>query len=92
MTRFIDGISSLGFKPIYIIMSKDGTNSLYLDSKNNENIPKIIFKNEDDLDIIKDNFDIAMKKKEFANEVNSKYDKLLYIDLRFKNKVLYKFQ
>lgn len=92
ITRFIEGISSLGFKPIYIVIDKDGTNYLYLDNKNNKNIPKIIFKNDDDFDIIKDNFEIAMKKKEFSNEVNLKYDRLLYIDLRFKNKVLYKFQ
>jgi hypothetical protein len=33
-----------------------------------------------------------MKKQEFADEIISKYDDLLYIDLRFKNKVFYKFK
>ena len=90
--RFIDGIASLGFKPIYVAIDKDGTNSLYLNHGASDTTPKIIFKNDADLEIILDNLTLAMRKKEFADEINSKYNKLLYIDLRFKNKVLYKFQ
>ena len=48
--------------------------------------------NTDDFDMILDNLSISMKKKEFAEEINTKYNTLLYIDLRFKNKVLYKFK
>ena len=92
LARFVDFVTSLGFKPIYITMDKDGTNSLFLEHGINDTIPKIIFKNDDDLDVIQDNLFISMKKKEFADEINSKYNTLLYIDLRFKNKVLYKFQ
>jgi hypothetical protein len=90
--RFIDGITSLGFKPIYIITDKDGTNSLYLNHGLTDTIPTIIIKNDADLENILYNLTLAMGKKEFADEINSKYNKLLYIDLRFKNKVLYKFQ
>jgi hypothetical protein len=43
------------------------------------------------LDIILDNLSVSMGKPEFANDIHSKYDTLLYIDLRFDNKVLYKF-
>lgn len=92
LARFIDMITSLGFKPIYIVTDQDNTNSLYLNHGGNNTIPKIIFKNDDDFDIIQDNLSVAMKKKEFADEINSKYNTLLYIDLRFENKVLYKFQ
>lgn len=92
LARFIDMITSLGFKPIYIVTDRDNTNSLYLNHGVNNTIPKIIFKNDDDLEVIQDNLSIAMKKKEFADEINSKYNTLLYIDLRFENKVLYKFQ
>jgi cell division septal protein FtsQ len=90
--RFIDGITSLGFKPIYIVVGKDGINSLYMDHGVNDTLPKILFKNDADLENILENLSLAMKKSEFASEINSKYNKLLYIDLRFKNKVLYKFQ
>lgn len=91
LTQFIDGVTSLGFKPVYLVTESDGTDSLYLNN-NTASLPKIIFKDDADLNVILDNFSLAMGKKEFANEINGKYDTLLYIDLRFKNKVLYKFE
>lgn len=92
LARFIDAITAIGLRPIYISLDQEGTYSLYLDSSIGGTLPKIIFKDDNDFKIIQDNLSLAMRKKEFANEINSKYDKLLYIDLRFKNKVLYKFQ
>lgn len=92
MARFIDGVDALGFKGVYLVVEDDGTHFLYLEKAGNTYNPKIIFKKENDIGIIYDNLATAMKEKEFANEVNSKYDTLSYIDLRFKNKVLYKFQ
>lgn len=92
MTRFIDGITALGFKPIYLASDPDGTYYLYLDHGSADTAPTITFKKENDLNIILDNLSLSMKKTEFADEINSKYTTLLYIDLRFKNKVLYKFQ
>jgi hypothetical protein len=92
LARFIDGITSLGFRPIYIVVEQDSTYSLYLDRGINDIVPKIIFKDDSELEVILDNLSLAMKKKEFADEINSKYNTLLYIDLKFKNKVLYKFQ
>ena len=92
VARFIDGVTALGFKPVYLVKTDDGIYSLYLKAKGANSNPKIMFKEENDLSLILDNLSIAMSKKEFANEINSKYDTLSYIDLRFKNKVLYKFQ
>lgn len=91
ITRFIDSIESLGLKPIYISLGQDGTNSLYLEHQEDNTLPKILFKNDADLEVLQDNFSLAIQKKEFAGEIHSKYNTLLYIDLRFKNKVLYKF-
>lgn len=91
LMRFVEGTRSIGFDPIYIVIREDGSNHLYLDSSNGLN-PEIIFKNNTDYEIIMENLSLAMKKKEFSNEINSKYNSLLYIDLRFKDKVLYKFQ
>jgi hypothetical protein len=92
LARFIDGVISLGFKPIYLVVDQEGNHSLYLEHNVNITTPKIIFKNDNDLGVILDNLSLSMKKKEFADEINSKYNTLLYIDLRFNNKVLYKFQ
>ena len=92
IVRFVDGVISLGFKPIYMVKGSDNIYSLYLKSTNDKLNPKIIFKEDNDLVMILDNLKTAMVEKEFANEINSKYDTLSYVDLRFKNKVLYKFQ
>lgn len=92
LARFIDAVNSIGFNPVYISLDQMGTYTLYLDANKGGTLPKIIFKDEDDFRIIQDNLSLAMKKKEFSSEINSRYDSLLYIDLRFKNKVLYKFQ
>lgn len=92
LARFIDGVTLLGFKPIYLVVGDDGIYSLYLKSSGNNPNPKIIFKEDNDLINILENFSTAMSKKEFKDEINGKYDMLSYIDLRFKNKVLYKFE
>ncbi|MFA6999526.1 MAG: FtsQ-type POTRA domain-containing protein [Candidatus Paceibacterota bacterium] len=92
LVRFIDGVTSLGFKPAYLVIDSKGIYSLYIKSMGSNPNPKIIFKEDNNLVNIIDNFSTAMSKKEFANEIKGKYDTLSYIDLRFKNKVLYKFQ
>lgn len=91
IVRFIDGVTDLGFKPIYLVMGADGNNTLYLDHGSTNSSPIIMWKNDSNLENILSNFTVSMSKKEFADEINSKYTTLLYIDMRFKNKVLYKF-
>ncbi len=92
IARFIDGVALLGFKPNHIVINPKDDNNLYLNHAVGATSPVIIFKDQDDLEIILDNLALSMSKPEFANEINSKYATLLYIDLRFNNKVLYKFQ
>lgn len=89
--RFIDGVVSLGFKPIHLVIDSNGDSSLFLDHTLTGTIPKIIFKKEDDLTNVLESLSLSMSKPEFAEEIKSKYTTLLYIDLKFKNKVLYKF-
>lgn len=90
--RFIDSVTSMGLKPIYLIFNSDGTRELYLEHTNSTVAPKIIFKDDADLEDIASDLSSAMAKTEFAEEIKNKYDSLLYIDMRFKNKVLYKFK
>ena len=49
-------------------------------------------KTDDDLTIMLENLSSAMSKSEFADEIKERYDTLSYIDLRFDNKVIYKFE
>ena len=91
LVRFVDGINSLGFHPIYMVVNANNS-FLYLDHGVISTSPQIIFNNDNNLQDILTNLSLSMAKPEFANEIHSKYDTLLYIDLRFKNKVLYKFE
>ncbi len=90
--RLIDNVIKFKLKPTHLIIDEEGNSSLYLDHEINSTNPKIIFKTEDDLEKLSENFALAMSQESFASEINSKYTNLLYIDMRFKNKVLYKFQ
>ncbi len=92
LTYFIKGITNLGFKPIYLVINKDGIDSLYLAHKTDETTPKIIFDTNNNLVNILSNLTTAMTKIEFTKAIKSEYNTLLYIDLRFKDKVLYKFK
>lgn len=92
LAYFFNNMRSIGLTPVYFFMDKDGTNYLYLNKKTNTINPKIIFKDNDNLDVLSDNLSLAMKKKEFSEELSSKYSSLEYIDLRFKNKILYRFK
>lgn len=92
LARFVDGVTALGFTPDYVVIDPDGTGTLFLSAPDTTHSPKIIFKNDASLGTVLDNLTVSMSKKEFANEIKSKYTTLLYVDMRFSNKVVYKFQ
>jgi hypothetical protein len=93
LMKFVSQINSSGFRPIYMNINKeDGNTTLYIyNSNDGGKYPKIIFKNDADFNLIFENLQTAMKKKEFSNDIMLNINKLNYIDLRFKDKVLYKF-
>ena len=57
-----------------------------------EEAPKIIFSKKDDFEKILNNLDSALDTEPFATDFREKLSSLLYIDLRFGNKVIYKFE
>ncbi len=90
--RFVEGVTKFKFRPTHLVIDKEGTSSIYLDHDPLGTTPKIIFKSDDNLEEVLENLSLSMSKDSFASEINSKYTTLLYLDMRFKNKVLYKFQ
>lgn len=90
LARFVEGVSSLGFRTTYVLIEKE-KGTIYLSHADQDTSPEIIFKDDNDLDKILSNLSSSMARPEFANEIRSKYSTLLYIDLRFDNKVVYKF-
>lgn len=91
LAGFIDSLTSLGFKPSHVVIGADKIGTVYLLHSDQATEPQILFKNTDELHTMLSNLTASMAKPEFANEIRSKYTSLLYIDLRFNNKVVYKF-
>jgi len=91
LVRFINGITSLGFKPISLVIDTSGKEILYLNHNLDESTPEIIFQTSNNFDKILSNLSAAMNTTKFSNEITSRYNTLQYIDLRFNNKVLFKF-
>ncbi len=89
---FVDGLEALGFDTVSVVMADPEAFAFHLDRKGNTAEPVIYFNKENDLNTIFENLASAMSKDEFKDNINSKYNNLDYIDLRFNNKVLYKFR
>lgn len=77
------------------------TDSFWLDDSNNANMalsgeglngPKIIFKIDSDFKKVAENLQAAISTEPLNQEFKKKFNSLLYIDLRFGNKVFYKFK
>ncbi len=89
---FVDGLTELGFHPISVVLTDPENYAFHLAPRPSGGEPEVMFKQDNDLTEIFTNLASAMKNPDFKNEMLSKQSTLLYIDLRFKNKVLYKFQ
>ncbi|MFA7191932.1 MAG: hypothetical protein WC089_01360 [Candidatus Paceibacterota bacterium] len=90
--RLVEDVKSANLDPTYLVYEEDDTVSLYLKHKDGATNPRIIFKKDTDMKKVGEDIVTAMSQKEFKDEITGKYDTLLYIDMRFNNKVFYKFQ
>ncbi len=93
LVHFTDQILALGFESEALEIQENGTYSILL-SKNSdkqESNTKIIFTKDNTLDDIYKNLVTALSSADFKREVRDNRDRLLYIDLRFTNKIYYKF-
>ncbi len=88
---FMDALEGEGLHPVALVMSDPNAYEFRLARTSIGTTPKILWNSESTLPVVLDNLLTAMKKPEFKNEIISRYNSLMYIDLRFKNKVLYKF-
>lgn len=93
LTLFKDSLKQMGVKPSSILVKDDGEVELYLVS----NLPppdaqKIIFKKDADFVKVAENLQAALTTEPLQTDFKKKYSSLLYIDLRFGNKVYFKFK
>ncbi|KKR79458.1 MAG: hypothetical protein UU24_C0008G0021 [Candidatus Nomurabacteria bacterium GW2011_GWA2_40_9] len=93
LISFKDSVISMGLQPNTFNVKKDGDIELYLASNSSIlNSPKILFKKDGDLIKITENLQAAVITDPLKTNLKDKYDTLLYIDLRFGNKIYYKFR
>lgn len=90
---FKESIEKMNLKPttFYLEDAEDG--SFYLSADNQApNAPKILFKLNSDYDKLIENLQSAITTEPLQTELKNNLNNLLYIDLRYGNKVFYKFK
>lgn len=85
-------IENMNLRPIALLHKDNGETEFYLKHTNEiPNTPKIIFNQKDDIKKTVENLKSALNAEPLKTDIVKKYEKLLYIDLRFGNKVYFKF-
>lgn len=93
LVSFKDTLTSIGLKPIALYTKDDGDVEVFLSSNGVSltNGPKIIFRADADFQNVAENLEAALTTEPLQSKFTKNYSTLLYIDLRFGNKVYYKF-
>lgn len=86
IVSFKDMVEKMDLKIISFYQSPDGDMNMYLTSG-----AKIFFKKDSDFEKLAENLQALLATEPFHTDFIKKYNTLLYIDLRFGNKVYYKF-
>ncbi len=93
INRFKQGLEEIGLRPTALFSGEGSDLEFYLkSSKSIVNSPKIILRKDSDFTKMLENLDTAIHNEPLRSELKNKYESLMYIDLRFGNKVYYKFK
>jgi cell division septal protein FtsQ len=93
LIQFKESIENMELKPVYVWINNQ--NEIYLSLSNlgiRETNPSIILNTNSDYQKIAENLQAAVTTEPLKTNLKNDYAKLLYIDLKFGNKVYYKFQ
>jgi cell division septal protein FtsQ len=92
LVLFISNLDRTELLPVALIEKEDDELEIYLSSNNlNINSPKIILNYKGDLEKLFQNLKSAIETDPLKTKIKENYTKLKYLDLRFSNKVYYKF-
>ena len=93
LISFKNMLENFGLKPVALSYEGSENIKIYLSRDlTHPSGPEIIFKADSDLPIISENLQTALNTEPLKSNFKNKYSSLLYIDLRFGNKVYYKFR
>lgn len=91
--EFKNILDQMELKPSVYNTLADGEAEIYLSSLIGKSLgPKIIFKSDADYMKLSENLQAALNAEPLKTDIKKKYNTLKYIDLRFDNKVYYKFE
>lgn len=86
-------LEEINIKPAIFYIEENGDIEMFLTSSSETQMgPEIIFKTDSDFEQIAENLQTVLTTDPFQTEFKNKYSSLLYIDLRYGNKVYYKFK
>ena len=90
---FKQTLEAMKLEPVALYMMENGEIKMYLSDESSLPMgPEIIFKTDSDLEKIAENLQAALTTEPLQSDFKNKYSSLLYIDLRYGNKVYYKFK
>jgi hypothetical protein len=89
---FKDSLSSMNLKPVMLYLEEGKNAKIFLTKKSSTINPEIRFKKDSDFKKIATNFKAALDTEPLLSKFKNEYSKLEYVDLRFGNKVYYKFK
>ena len=92
LIQFKKTLEGMGLRPVAIYVLDDGNARVYLSSGAQGEKPEIRFKADADFQKVAENLQTALTTEPLQSDLKNKYSSLLYIDLRFGNKVVYKFR
>ena len=92
LIEFKDAIIDMGMNPVAMYVEESGDIEVYLSKGSGAGIePRIIFRLDNELQNTIENLKTALDTEPLKSKFKNKYSSLLYIDLRFGNKVYNKF-
>src|SRR3989344_592375 len=93
LVLFKETLGQMKLKPTVLYKMQNGDIKILLSSTNSSLAnPEIILKSDSDLGIVAENLSAALDTEPLKTDFKKKYSSLIYIDLRFGNKVYYKFK
>ncbi len=93
LVEFKENLEKMRLKPVALLAKDDGDMVMYLSAANTSfNRPEITFKIDSDLNKSAENLQAVLDTEPLRTDFKKKYSQLSYIDLRFGNKVYYKFK
>ncbi|MCX6751826.1 MAG: hypothetical protein NT161_03655 [Candidatus Nomurabacteria bacterium] len=92
LISFKETLQKIGVKPVVFFVEDNGDMKVFLSSTTSQLGPFINLKADADFNQIVENLQSVLTTEPLKTEFKTKYSSLLYIDLRFGNKVYYKFR